>query len=76
MPFATSAALRAPMVDLTPEIYEAAIPKCCTYRTLEEHMNGLMLCWGLTLAIEEDRPMDCTGCPLKQPEGKPGGSKT
>jgi hypothetical protein len=49
---------------ITPEQYEAAIPECCEYHTLDEHMNGLLLCWGLRLAAEEGRAMDCTGCEL------------
>jgi len=44
------------------EIYEAAIPDCCQFRTYQEHHDWLMLCWGLLSAIKEQQPMDCGMC--------------
>jgi hypothetical protein len=52
------------VMSITPDQYKAAIPTCCSYRTYEEHVDGLMLCWGLVLAIEQNIPMDCSGCEL------------
>lgn len=52
------------MAEVTEESYAAAIPACCHYQGLQEHIDGLMLCWGLCVAIEEDRPMNCSGCEL------------
>ncbi len=49
---------------ITAEQYEAAIPECCEYHTLEEHENVLLLCWSLRAAVEAGRKMDCTGCEL------------
>lgn len=43
--------------------YEAHIPACCEYQTLEGHMH-MMLCWGLAAAVEAGRKMDCSGCDL------------
>jgi len=33
---------------MTKEEYESLIPDCCTLRTVEEHMELLLLCWGIT----------------------------
>lgn len=52
------------MGDFTEAEYQAAIPACCEYQTLQEHMDSLMLCWGLAAAIRAGRPMDCSGCDL------------
>jgi len=49
------------MIELTAELYAAAIPECCEYRTLAEH-ESIMLCWGLAKAVEEGRTMNCSGC--------------
>lgn len=45
--------------------YVAAIPDCCSLRTLEEHME-IMLCWGLAAAVREGKPMDCGTCELRR----------
>ncbi len=42
--------------------YESEIPACCRFRTLEEHVNQLALCWGLLNAIHNGKPMDCGMC--------------
>jgi hypothetical protein len=52
------------MAEVTEKTYAAAIPACCFYQRLQEHIDGLGLCWGLTLAIEEGRTMDCSRCDL------------
>lgn len=44
--------------------YEAAIPKCCSYQGLTQHVEGLGLCWSLVRALEENKPMNCSGCDL------------
>ena len=46
---------------ITIEQYEAAIPKCCAYQTIEAHEH-IMLCWGLVSAIEKGKQMNCNGC--------------
>ena len=48
-------------MGITREQYEAAIPKCCAYQTMEAH-ESIMLCWGLALAVEEGRNMNCDNC--------------
>jgi len=50
------------MIKVTPELYEQNIPKCCSYRTLQEH-EEIMLCWGLVSAIENEKEMNCGSCP-------------
>jgi len=45
-----------------PEKYEKAIPSCCCYQTLWEHLGPLLLCWGLLSSIQHDEPMDCGSC--------------
>lgn len=44
--------------------YQAAIPKHCFYQTVEEHMEGLMLCWGLLASIEGGYTMNCGNCEM------------
>ena len=56
--------------SFSPEEYEDSIPKCCEYQGLEAHMNGLMLCWSLTAAIENGERVDCKGCELNKFEHK------
>jgi len=34
-------------MKLTEEIYQQCIPDCCSLRTVWEHNEYLMLCWGL-----------------------------
>jgi hypothetical protein len=53
--------------DFTEEQYRAAIPKCCSYKTLDEHMN-MLLCWGLAASLRVGKPMNCSPCDLKIPE--------
>ena len=48
-------------MGITREQYEAAIPKCCAYQTMEAH-ESIMLCWGRALAVEEGRNMNCDNC--------------
>lgn len=55
------------MRDFTEAEYEAAIPPCCSVRTMEDHKR-MMLCWGLAAALRANEPMDCSGCDLKQPD--------
>lgn len=42
--------------------YQAAIPPCCEFQTVDEHVRMLGLCWGLTAAIDAGRKMNCRGC--------------
>lgn len=49
---------------MTKADYAARIPPCCSYRTLDSHINGLGLCWSLVTATERNAPMDCSGCDL------------
>jgi hypothetical protein len=42
--------------------YEAAIPVCCRFKTMDEHYDNLALCWSLLAAINNDTPMDCGMC--------------
>ena len=47
--------------------YEAAIPKCCAFQTMEEH-RAMLLCWSLCAALRENTEMDCKGCELNTDE--------
>lgn len=62
------------MAKVTEETYAAAIPACCAIQGLQAHKEEMMLCWGLCVAIEEDRAMDCSGCDLntRQPHNSQG----
>ena len=53
------------------EKYQAAIPKCCEFQTLEEHVEILMLCWGLAHQVRTAGPaMNCGICEYNNtPEG-------
>ena len=42
--------------------YQAAIPKCCEFQTVDEHLKFLMLCWGLTSSIQTGKPLICGRC--------------
>lgn len=50
--------------------YQAAIPKCCFYQTIEAHCECLGLCWGLLTAIKGGYEMDCSGCEMNIKEKK------
>jgi len=55
------------------EIYEAAIPDCCQFRTFQEHYDYLLLCWKVIGASLEQKPMDCGTCEFatrKEPGGQ------
>lgn len=54
------------MVKVTAEQYQAAIPACCELETVDEHVECLMLCWGLLSAIENKQKMECEGCVYKK----------
>lgn len=50
--------------------YAAAIPKWCTYQTLEEHMNYLLLCWSLVHIVKDGKSCpreNCINCDLYKP---------
>jgi len=51
-------------IVLTAELYEANIPKCCLYQTLEQHTEDLMMCWSLASSIKKGVPIDCGFCEL------------
>lgn len=57
------------MTDFTEAQYKAAIPGCCSKRTLQEHM-AMMLCWGLASALRAGKAMDCNGCELRLPDSQ------
>jgi hypothetical protein len=44
------------------EQYEKAIPACCKFRTMREHYEILMLCWGVLAAIQDGVSMNCGEC--------------
>lgn len=48
--------------NVIPTDYQAAIPGCCEFQTVEEHAQVLMLCWGLLAAMNNNEKMDCSGC--------------
>lgn len=48
------------------KIYEAHIPSCCSLRTLSEHADSLMLCWGVTSSMESATVTDCGSCEYRK----------
>ena len=50
------------MNKITYEQYQATIPDCCKFQTVDEHYGYLYWCWGLLSAINEQEPMDCGMC--------------
>lgn len=53
-------------MSLDEKQYEAAIPACCSQRTMKAHME-MMLCWGLVSSLEAGESMNCFGCDLMMP---------
>lgn len=49
---------------VTSEEYQAAIPKHCFFQTADEHVEQLMLCWGLLASIEGGYIMNCGNCEM------------
>ena len=50
--------------ELTKEDYEASIPPCCSFQSIEEHEN-IGLCWSLVTRVQLNKPIagmcdDCT----------------
>jgi hypothetical protein len=62
------------MTDFTEKEYAAAIPKCCSYQTMQQHMD-MMLCWGLAASLRNGEPMDCSGCELNTEQFPVGGEQ-
>lgn len=50
--------------QITEADYQAAIPAGCYYQTVDEHVECLMLCWGLMAALKEGRKMNCGSCEM------------
>lgn len=50
--------------------YLAAIPKHCFYQTVEEHVECLMLCWGLLASVKSGYAMNCGDCEINTSEKK------
>ena len=51
-------------MSLYTEQYEKAIPAYCRYQTAREHFEYLCWCWGLQVAIQDAKPMECGECEL------------
>ncbi len=49
---------------MTEQEYQVAIPKHCFYQTVQEHIDCLMLCWGLAASIKGKYEMKCCNCEL------------
>jgi len=48
---------------VTEQEYQAAIPKCCRWRTFQEHWDALGLCWGITHGlIQKQGESYCDTC--------------
>jgi hypothetical protein len=44
------------------EMYEKNIPPCCELKTFNEHVE-ILLCWGITSAIEKNtKKSNCGDC--------------
>lgn len=50
------------VINITPEVYEKAIPSSCSLKTYELHADKLMLCWGLTHSIKVGKIHTCGIC--------------
>ena len=48
-------------MGITREQYEAAIPKCCAYQTMEAHEH-INLCCGIISAIDKGKEVNCSRC--------------
>lgn len=49
-------------VNVSEEYYDNHIPPCCQLQTVREHMDRLMLCWGLLHEMEagiDTRKKEC-----------------
>jgi len=49
-------------IVITPELYEANIPKCCLYQTFDDHSEILMMCWSLANSIKQGKKPNCGFC--------------
>ena len=58
-------------MNITEEMYQAAIPGCCRLRTYEAHAEELMLCWGLLQQIRTDSKN--TPCGMCEYNAEPAG---
>lgn len=58
------------------KIYEANIPECCSLKTFQEHADELMLCWGITAAIESgtSKKNNCGICEYNKDNNVPNHS--
>ena len=48
-------------VDVSEDMYEMAIPKCCRLTTLDDHVS-IMYCWGLLNTLRDSKQMKCGLC--------------
>lgn len=58
---------------MTNDEYKKAIPSCCSHKTVEEHANNMLYCWGITAGfVQEQGESYCDSCTenknYKQPE--------
>ena len=56
-------------MKVTREMYQQSIPACCEFKTVEEHEDNLMLCWGLVNSIKIGKVMNCKGCEFNKGKG-------
>lgn len=45
------------------EDYQKAIPSCCVHKTVEEHGDNMLYCWGITAGfVQEQGESYCNEC--------------
>jgi hypothetical protein len=44
--------------------YAAAIPPCCEYQSIDQHLEDLTLCRTILASLENDQPVNCGRCYL------------
>lgn len=49
-------------MNMTKDRYNETIPKCCEFKTFDEHWDYLGLCWGVTVAMEKNTKVQCGNC--------------
>jgi hypothetical protein len=49
----------------TEQKYIEMIPSCCSRKTMQEHID-MNLCWGLIIAVELEKDVNCNHCELRK----------
>ena len=48
---------------MTNDDYQKAIPKCCAHKTVKDHAEVMLYCWGITGGfVQAQGESYCAGC--------------